>query len=208
MSEPAGAPVSGIVVTSGKGPSVAYMNRQEENLARRRRTNRNTLIVVGVVLGLLCLCGGIGAVFGADDEPEKPATTPPTGQVTPAATATRSAPVTSAPRSGTTGPAAPPATGVAPERDTSRTPVLVEPEPSPSPVPPPPPSPVPAPAPPPVPEWTPEPTVVAPPPAPAPSGVTYGSCADARAAGAAPLYAGQPGYSRKLDRDGDGVACE
>jgi hypothetical protein len=36
----------------------------------------------------------------------------------------------------------------------------------------------------------------------------YGSCAEARAAGAAPLYAGQPGYSRKLDRDGDGVACE
>ena len=36
----------------------------------------------------------------------------------------------------------------------------------------------------------------------------YGSCDEARAAGAAPLYAGQPGYSRKLDRDGDGVACE
>lgn len=36
----------------------------------------------------------------------------------------------------------------------------------------------------------------------------YGSCADARAAGAAPLYAGQPGYSLDLDRDGDGVACE
>ncbi|WP_231494337.1 excalibur calcium-binding domain-containing protein [Arthrobacter sp. 9MFCol3.1] len=29
-----------------------------------------------------------------------------------------------------------------------------------------------------------------------------------RQAGAAPIYAGQPGYSRKLDRDGDGVACE
>ena len=28
------------------------------------------------------------------------------------------------------------------------------------------------------------------------------------AAGADPIYAGQPGYSRKLDRDGDGVACE
>ncbi|MUL85001.1 excalibur calcium-binding domain-containing protein [Mycobacterium sp. CBMA247] len=36
----------------------------------------------------------------------------------------------------------------------------------------------------------------------------YPNCAAARAAGAAPLYAGQPGYSRKLDRDGDGVACE
>lgn len=36
----------------------------------------------------------------------------------------------------------------------------------------------------------------------------YSSCKEARAAGAAPLYAGQPGYSSSLDRDGDGVACE
>lgn len=36
----------------------------------------------------------------------------------------------------------------------------------------------------------------------------YPNCAAARAAGAAPLYRGQPGYSSKLDRDGDGVACE
>jgi competence protein ComEC len=28
------------------------------------------------------------------------------------------------------------------------------------------------------------------------------------AAGAAPIRVGQPGYSRTLDRDGDGVACE
>ncbi|MGT2462832.1 GmrSD restriction endonuclease domain-containing protein [Sinomonas atrocyanea] len=45
-------------------------------------------------------------------------------------------------------------------------------------------------------------------PAPAPAGVYYANCAAARAAGAAPLYAGQPGYSTKLDRDRDGVACE
>lgn len=36
----------------------------------------------------------------------------------------------------------------------------------------------------------------------------YSSCAEAIAAGVAPIYAGQPGYSKKLDRDGDGVACE
>ncbi|MDK9674340.1 excalibur calcium-binding domain-containing protein [Propionibacterium freudenreichii] len=29
-----------------------------------------------------------------------------------------------------------------------------------------------------------------------------------RAAGAAPLHRGQPGYSSNLDKDGDGVACE
>lgn len=41
-----------------------------------------------------------------------------------------------------------------------------------------------------------------------PTANAYANCSEARAAGAAPLYAGQPGYSRKLDRDGDGVACE
>ncbi|MCM3651285.1 excalibur calcium-binding domain-containing protein [Metabacillus litoralis] len=38
--------------------------------------------------------------------------------------------------------------------------------------------------------------------------VYYGSCADVRAAGADPIYAGDPGYSNKLDRDGDGIACD
>ena len=38
--------------------------------------------------------------------------------------------------------------------------------------------------------------------------VYYQNCSAVRAAGKAPLYQGQPGYSRKLDRDGDGVACE
>lgn len=38
--------------------------------------------------------------------------------------------------------------------------------------------------------------------------VVYNSCAEVKAAGAAPIYKGQPGYSTKLDRDGDGVACE
>lgn len=50
----------------------------------------------------------------------------------------------------------------------------------------------------------------APAPAPAapPQSAHYGSCDAARAAGAAPLYAGDPGYRRGLDRDGDGIACE
>lgn len=42
----------------------------------------------------------------------------------------------------------------------------------------------------------------------APSSAYYPNCAAARAAGAAPLYAGQPGYSGALDRDKDGIACE
>ncbi|CAB4324715.1 MAG: DUF1524 domain-containing protein [Actinobacteria bacterium] len=36
----------------------------------------------------------------------------------------------------------------------------------------------------------------------------YANCTAARAAGAAPLRSGQPGYRSALDRDGDGVACE
>jgi len=59
----------------------------------------------------------------------------------------------------------------------------------------------------------PAPAPVAPAPVPAPvappSSVYYANCAAVRAAGAAPLYAGQPGYETpRLDRDGDGVACE
>ena len=37
---------------------------------------------------------------------------------------------------------------------------------------------------------------------------SYRNCSEARAAGAAPLYRGQAGYNPRLDRDGDGVACE
>jgi len=51
-----------------------------------------------------------------------------------------------------------------------------------------------------------------PPPAPTttpakPKPVYYANCEEVTAAGAAPLYAWQPGYRRALDPDGDGVAC-
>lgn len=57
----------------------------------------------------------------------------------------------------------------------------------------------------------PEPEYVPPPPVDvpeAPSAVSYANCDAVRAAGAAPIYAGQPGYSFDLDRDRDGVACD
>lgn len=41
-----------------------------------------------------------------------------------------------------------------------------------------------------------------------PSPTYYENCTAVENAGAAPIYAGEPGYSRDLDRDGDGVACE
>jgi hypothetical protein len=40
------------------------------------------------------------------------------------------------------------------------------------------------------------------------STVSYKNCAEVRAAGKAPLHRGDPGYSRKLDKNGDGVACD
>ena len=38
--------------------------------------------------------------------------------------------------------------------------------------------------------------------------VSYANCAAVKAAGAAPIRRGDPGYSTSLDRDGDGIACE
>ena len=72
----------------------------------------------------------------------------------------------------------------------------------------------PAPAPAPV-EPQPAPPAAAPPPpadaAPAPAApaaLYFANCAAARASGAAPLRAGQPGYREQMDGDRDGVACE
>jgi Excalibur calcium-binding domain/Protein of unknown function (DUF1524) len=51
----------------------------------------------------------------------------------------------------------------------------------------------------------------APQPAPAPvppASVYYANCDAVRAAGAAPIHRGDPGYASRLDRDGDGIGCE
>lgn len=39
-------------------------------------------------------------------------------------------------------------------------------------------------------------------------GDSWGGCNDARAAGTAPIYRGEPGYRDGMDGDGDGIACE
>jgi beta-lactam-binding protein with PASTA domain len=57
----------------------------------------------------------------------------------------------------------------------------------------------------------PAPAAPAPAPAPAvkaPAAVYYANCTAARQAGAAPIYAGTPGYGKHLDRDGDGIGCD
>jgi hypothetical protein len=38
--------------------------------------------------------------------------------------------------------------------------------------------------------------------------VYYSGCREVRAAGAAPLYRGEPGYRPEMDGDSDGIACE
>ena len=62
------------------------------------------------------------------------------------------------------------------------------------------------------PQATPQPNRAQPQPAPQPTpppiDVSFKNCQQVRAAGRAPIHAGQPGYGRHLDRDGDGVACE
>jgi hypothetical protein len=40
------------------------------------------------------------------------------------------------------------------------------------------------------------------------AGGAFPDCAAARAAGAAPVRSGDPGYSRRIDGDGDGIGCE
>lgn len=46
-------------------------------------------------------------------------------------------------------------------------------------------------------------------PAPAPAAdVYYQNCSEVRAAGADPIYPGDPGWQTKFDGDGDGVGCE
>lgn len=51
------------------------------------------------------------------------------------------------------------------------------------------------------------PEVITPEPVPTHE-VSYANCAAVRAAGAAPIHSGDPGYSTDLDRDEDGIACE
>ncbi|WP_179458876.1 excalibur calcium-binding domain-containing protein [Stenotrophomonas sp. JAI102] len=45
-------------------------------------------------------------------------------------------------------------------------------------------------------------------PVPAGRARAFANCAEARAAGAAPVRRGDPGYGPHLDRDNDGIGCE
>jgi excalibur calcium-binding domain-containing protein len=102
---------------------------------------------------------------------------------------TTAPPATTVPSTTTTVPPAPPTT-VAPTPTTVRPTTTAPPAPPPT-----------------------EPPVTAPPaPPPTPPDTSgrrpYRSCSEALMDGALPLYRGEPGYSDRLDHDGDGEACE
>lgn len=100
--------------------------------------------------------------------------------------------------------------------ESNQTTTIVEPVQEPAP---PAPAPEPEPAP---PAPVPEPVYVAPEPEPAPPApepvyeapapaappVYYQNCAAVKAAGAAPIHVGEPGWDPKFDKDGDGTGCE
>jgi hypothetical protein len=127
--------------------------------------------------------------------PEAPAPAPEEPAVEPAPVSPEPEP---APETPTPAPQTPTATP-APEAPASE-----EPAPEPEPVEPAP-APEPAPAEPAPEEPAPEPEPAEPVPAPE---VFYKNCDAVRAAGAAPIFAGTPGYASHLDRDNDGIGCD
>ncbi|WP_245564398.1 hypothetical protein [Nocardia testacea] len=77
-------------------------DKQAAKLARRRRTNRNILIVLGVLLAALLLCAGFGALVSPTDAAEQPPA--PATEVSAAPEApleAKAPPVTAAPVPGT-----------------------------------------------------------------------------------------------------------
>jgi hypothetical protein len=143
-------------------------------------TDRRTWIIVGSIVGVVLMLIMLGNCGGNDQKPV-------------ASTVTKTVTVTAQPPTVTVT-AAPPTSIVTVTQAAPPPPAFFEPPASDAA---PPPESFEPPAPPPIP--------VAPPPS---SSVYYDDCSEARAAGAAPILVGEPGYRSGLDRDGDGVACE
>jgi hypothetical protein len=137
-------------------------------------------------LAAVVVVGLIGVASGASenkDKAEAVATTTTQATTTTTTRANRTPTTTTTrPTTTTTSTTAPPTTTTAPPTTTTAPPMT-------------------APPPPPV-------TAAPAPPVTAPPSAYYANCDAVRAAGADPLYRGQPGYRSELDRDHDGVACE
>ncbi|WP_411815559.1 excalibur calcium-binding domain-containing protein [Gordonia sp. SND2] len=147
-----------------------------------KNTKRNAIIGVGALFALLASCG-VGTTIGGDDAPKAAAPT----TVTSVQTETETVTVTKS-----TSVSAAAVTTTETTEETTAVPIQDEPETTRQRVQP----------------LIPQTTEDVPAAPAAPESAYYANCAAARAAGAAPLYRGSPGYSSSLDRDGDGVACE
>ncbi|MFB8277709.1 excalibur calcium-binding domain-containing protein [Nocardia colli] len=154
--------------------------------------------------GLLLAASFVIFILTGVIAPDRPTDDAGTQSTTSSATSPRSAPLSTSPR-----PA--PASSVtstpvfAPTVTEPPTTAVTEPRPSVS-APPVPPTHLPDPLP-----FVPPPTpprVVPPPPVPTATSAYYANCNAARAAGAAPIHRGEPGYRAGLDRDNDGIACD
>ena len=153
-----------------------------------------------IPLALLSFFAGVG--IAPDTEPEQPAAAvmaTPSSSSTPTTTkkTTTSRPTTTSRTTTATTTSAPPTTSTVVSEtqvvsDNHTDHYVRDPEPAPVIVP--------------EPEYPPAP-IPEPETAPA-QNVYYPNCKAAKAAGAAPLYQGEPGYRAGLDRDQDGVACE
>lgn len=154
----------------------------------------------GLPVTLVVVFGVAGAMSGAEDQPEsQPIATTEVVRFVPtteATSTTRERITPSTTTSSTTTTTAPPTTTTTLPPPPSTT------------APPPPPPPTTTTPPPPPPPPPPPTTLYVPPTAAFVPSVSYDNCAEAEAAGAAPVYAGDPGYGTHLDRDRDGVGCE
>lgn len=170
------------------GPSDVPAPGSGSNAAPSRK--RRGALIAGGIAGALVVLGVIGNVDSDKDQPSLPAGTTTTKITTAISTTTpTSTPVTSTetPASSHTVIVGPPGYDESTGTDVPP-PVAVPTAPS-------------------VPQGTvPQTTYELVPSVPAVA--PFRSCAAARAAGAAPVYRGDPGYSSAIDRDRDGVACE
>ena len=157
---------------------------------RQRTVVRSASAVLAIAV-----CGGLagcGVPSVADDAGSPTPAPSPTATASPSPTPTPSPTPSPTPRPTPTPTPSPIPTTQAPTQEPSTPPETQEPEP------------------------TPEPDTqgggggAAPAPAPEQKqeSTYYPNCKAARAAGAAPLYRGDPGYREELDRDRDGIACE
>ncbi|MFD4180203.1 excalibur calcium-binding domain-containing protein [Rhodococcus sp. NPDC058514] len=170
----------------------------EPEPAPRKRSKTVPLLVAGAAaVGLLAI--GAGVMGSSASEPASSTTTSRTVPTTTAARQTMTAPATTTVRTPAASAPVKPVPLAELPATTYDLPAPVT-APAPAYVPAPPSEQVPAP---PTAITKPQPLVEA----PSPSG-KFSSCDDAIAAGAAPMYKGDPGYSPKLDRDKDGIACD